>query len=356
MSHSTYLNLISGQAPAVLAIPGQAALSVLSLPYSAVVRLRNHLYADGHLKIHKATVPTLSIGNLTTGGTGKTPLVVWVCRTLADRPLRCAILTRGYKTQRGELSDEPALLAGDCPEAAVVVNPDRVAGAAEATDHRGAQVLIMDDGFQHRRLARDLDIVTVDATRPFGYGRLLPAGLLREPITGLRRAQAVVITRCDQVSQDAVERIEEKILGVNPTLVIARSVHAATGLQTADGAESPPNRVRGERVFAFSGLGNPAAFYRTLGQLGAVLVESLSFDDHHDYTLDDLDDIRERARRQRADLILTTQKDWMRLARLPARKKAPPLAYLAIELQFTRGQKELTALIDSVLAGTMSRL
>ena len=295
--------------------------------------------------------PVLCIGNLTTGGTGKTPLVVWLCRRIREKGLSCAILTRGYKTQKGELSDEPALLAAQCPDVPVVVNPDRVAGAAEAIRSHGAQVIVMDDGFQHRRLARDLDIIAVDATTPFGYGRVLPAGLLREPITGLRRAHAVVLTRCDQVSEDALSQIEDEIRRINRNLVISRSIHAPVAARTALGTVIPLDQLRNKRVFAFCGIGNPKAFFRTIEQLGAAIVGSRVFDDHYRYTAEDLKTIQEQAQDQQASLVLTTQKDWTKAAKAGTTEKGPALAYLAIDMRFTAGEESLTALIDRVLGG-----
>jgi len=370
LSQTTYLNIISGRAPELVGVPARLALTVLSWPYSAVVRVRNHLYATGRLKAHRVGIPAICVGNLTTGGTGKTPFVVWLCRYLREKQVRCAILTRGYKVQEGELSDEPALLTAQCPGVAVIVNPDRVGGAAEAIRTHEAQVLVMDDGFQHRRLARDLDIVAIDATRPFGYssmgvpptysgsrarcpcyGRVLPAGLLREPVAGLRRAHAVVLTRCDQVPQDIVGQIEEDIRRVNHDLVIARSVHVPVGIRTHEGAEISFEQIRGKRVFAFCGIGNPQSFFHTVERLGGLLAGSRAYDDHYRYDASDLDRIHHEAARQEAQIVLTTQKDWMRIARWAAAPGHPPLAYLAVELQITAGAQELIALIDRVLGG-----
>ncbi len=292
------------------------------------------------------------MGNLTTGGTGKTPLVVWLCRYLQEKQICCSILTRGYKTQKREVSDEPALLAAQCPGVAVVVNPDRVAGAAEAICHHNAQVLVMDDGFQHRRLSRDLDIVAIDATRTFGYGRVLPAGLLREPVTGLRRAHAVVLTRCDQVSADTLKRTEEDIRRINPNVVVARSIHAPVEIRTLPGTGVDVGQLRGQRVFAFCGLGNPQSFFRTVEHAGGVLVGSIAYDDHYRYAVSDLERIYRKAARQKASLILTTQKDWTKVAPL-ASPGEPPLACLTVELQITAGAERLTALIDRALSGTM---
>jgi len=353
LKQTVYLEIISDQAPGVVGIPARLALRALSWPYAWIVRGRNHLYATGRLPIHQAGVPVVCIGNLTTGGTGKTPLVVWLCRWLQARQVRSAILTRGYKMPPGALSDEPALLAEACPGVAVVVNPDRVAGAAEALRRHGAQVLVMDDGFQHRRLARDLDIVAVDATRPFGYGRLLPAGLLREPVTGLRRAHAVVLTRCDQVAEEGLQQLEDQIRGVNRDLVVVRSVHAPIGIRTVDGAEISLEQVRGQRVFAFCGIGNPAAFCATVERLGTVPAGWRAYDDHHPYGSSDWDSLRREATAKGATLILTTQKDGTKIARWANSEEGPSLACLAIELQLTAGADGLTALLERLVAGIM---
>lgn len=357
LNRTTYLDLISrrsgdgGWAAALI----RTVLIGLSLPYSAVTRIRNRLYSCGTLKTHHAGVPVICIGNLTTGGTGKTPLVVWLCRHVREKGLECATLTRGYRTQKGKLSDEPALLAAQCPDVPVVVNPDRVAGATEAIQDHGAQVLVMDDGFQHRRLARDLDIIAIDATNPFGYGRVLPAGLLREPLTGLKRAHAAVLTRCDQVAEEDLSRIEEEIRRINRNLAIARSVHAPIAIRTTTGAELPLEQMRGKRIFAFCGIGNPQAFSRTVSQLGATLVGTRAFDDHYRYTPQDLKAVQDQARSLDAALVLTTQKDWTKIEPSELPQQGPPLACLAIDLQITAGEELLTALIDRVLGGRIPR-
>ena len=342
--------IISGQRTDFRAGGARALLRVGSLGYGLVVRVRNALYDHHLLRSHHANAVILSVGNLTTGGTGKTPLVVWLCRRVRHKGLACAILTRGYRTQKGELSDEPALLAAQCPETPVVVNPDRVAGAAEAIRSHGAQVLVMDDGFQHRRLARGLDIVAFDATVPFGVGPF-PAGLLREPVAGLKRAHAVVLTRCDQASEEALSRIEEETRRIKRNLVIARSIHAPTAVRTADGTAIPLGQMHGKRVFAFCGIGNPHAFFRTIDRLGATVIGSRAFDDHHRYTADDLKAICRQAREQQVTRVLTTQKDWTKAVPAATPEDVPLLAYLAIDLRITAGEELLTALIDRILGG-----
>lgn len=351
INHDQFSAIISGQRKDVRAIVARSLLRVASIGYRLIVHIRNASYNHRILRSHRVNAIVLCVGNLTTGGTGKTPLVVWLCRHIRERGLACAILTRGYKTRSGEVSDEPALLAAQCPDEPVVVNPDRVAGAAEAIRAPGAHVLVMDDGFQHRRLARDLDIIAIDATVPFGYGRLLPAGLLREPVSGLKRAHAVVLTRCDQVSEDALTRTEAQIRKVNPDLAIAWSIHAPTAIRTTGGAEIPLAQMKGERVFAFCGIGNPQAFFRTIERLGAILAGTRAFDDHHRYTAEELVALHEEARRQQASLVLTTQKDWTKVVQAGLPERDPPLACLTIDLKITAGEEMLTSLIDRVLGG-----
>ena len=356
MNQETYRNLVSGRTSGPIAASVRLLLVLLSWPYSLVVRLRNGLYSAGLFRTRRVDAVVISVGNLTTGGTGKTPLVVWLCRTIRQRQRRCAILTRGYKTQGRELSDEPALLAARCPQVNVVINPDRVAGAGQAIAEHEAEVLILDDGFQHRRLARDIDIVTIDATLPFGYGRLLPAGLLREPIAGLWRAQAAVITRCDQVSEERLAEIERQLQRVNPDMILASSIHAPVSTVTERGTQVGLDQLRGKRVCAFCGLGNPVAFFDTVRRVGGVLVGCRVFDDHHAYTSGDLSQIRRLAAEQKAEYIMTTQKDWTKVEPLLSAPGDPPMAYLAVEMEFVSGGEQLTGLIDRVLDGRMPQL
>lgn len=353
--------IVSGRRGDVWARVARFALWVASLGYRLVVCIRNKLYDRGLLKSHRASVPVICVGNLTTGGTGKTPLVAWLAKFVAEKGLRPAILTRGYKAHhsQGEVggvhptTDEPAELAQACPGIPVIVNGDRVTGAAEAVRNHSAQVILMDDGFQHRRLRRDLDIVTIDATVPFGYGRLLPAGLLREPIGSLRRAHAAVLTRSNQVSEEELSQIESRIRQVRADLAIARSVHAPVGAWQDDGPDIALEQLRGKRVFAFCGLGNPKAFFATVQACGCILAGSQAFNDHHTYTDRDLTDLCDAARSQGAERLLTTHKDWTKIAPLHRPKDAVPTAYLAIELQFTSGRDALIALIERTLAGTI---
>jgi len=363
LNQDDFHRLISGRTRGPGAAIGRFCLCGLGKGYGAAIAIRNLAYSQGIVKSHKVDAAVFSIGNITAGGTGKTPLVMWLYNyitqnsKLKTQNCRCAILTRGYKSiQNSKLktqnySDEPAILEQGCPEAEVIVKADRLAGAVEAVEKYNARAVILDDGFQHRRLARDIDIVTIDATRPFGYRKLLPAGLLREPVTALRRADVIVITRCDQVSENKLNDLEEKLRKISPDVLIARSVHWPVSAKCEDGTEIGIGQLKGRKIFAFCGIGNPQAFFKTVEGLGSELVGSKIYNDHHHYCDNDKTEILEQAAQLGADLILTTQKDRTKIGPETVPKKNIPLAYLAIELKFTAGEDKLKQLIEETLAG-----
>ncbi len=366
MNQDDFHRLISGRTRGVAAAIARFCLGGLGKGYGAAIALRNSAYSKGLLKSHKVDAAVFSIGNITAGGTGKTPLVVWLYNyitqnsKLKTQNYRCAILTRGYKSiqdQRDKTQDhkdEVAILRAGCPGAEVIVKADRLAGAGEAIEKHSASVIILDDGFQHRRLARDIDIVTIDATRPFGYRKLLPAGLLREGLGGLSRADAVVITRCDQADEGQLNRLEQELAQINPDMIIARSVHLPVSAKCEDGTEIGTGQLKGRKTFAFCGTGNPEAFFKTVKGLGSELVGSKVYNDHHHYCDNDKTEILEQAAQLGADLILTTQKDRTKIGQEVATKTNIPLAYLAIELKFIAGEAGLKQLIEDVLAGKIS--
>jgi len=373
LNQESYRKLISGTSSGLGAALLRLLLEVAASGYSIIICLRNFLYSKGWLKIYRANAIVISIGNITAGGTGKTPLVIRLCNKitknskLKTQNCKCAILTRGYKATQDSRSktqdygDEPEILTTSCPQARVIVNPDRAAGAAEAVNKFGAKVLIMDDGFQHRRLSRDLDIVTIDGTQPFGYGKVLPAGLLREPVAALKRADAVVVTRCDQTAEVELTQLEEKLQQINPNMIIARSIHAPVCAKSIGHKEIALEELKAKKIFAFCGIANPDAFLNTIKNIGANLVGSKIYNDHYHYTDDCLADIYEQARHLKADLILSTQKDWFSSPAfagaspvIPA-QAGIPFAYLAIELRFISGEDKITQLIENALRGKIPR-
>lgn len=324
-------------------------LRLVSFFYGAAICFRNFCYDKGILKSHRVDAVVISVGNITTGGTGKTPLVAWICNYLTAKQKSAAILTRGYKAKNSDFADEPAMLAKASSGTHIVVNPDRLAGAEKAIAAHGVRTLVMDDGFQHRRLARDVDIVAIDASEPFGYARVLPAGLLREPLKSLRRASAAVITRYNQSQPENIEQIRQVLGKFMPGKPIARAVHKPLRAATIRDKTIDFEKLAGKRVFAFCGIGNPNAFFETLRELALNIAGTKVYNDHHRYTDSDVSKIYEQARYCEADIILTTQKDWTKTALLSLDKFDVPFAYLVVELEFVRGSEDITALIDEAV-------
>lgn len=361
MKQELFKKLVSGQSTGVIASMLRLLLNIAAVFYGLGISLRNWLF-DGGQAVTAAglvtsdrthvTVPVISVGNITVGGTGKTPLVIWLCNLLREQNVNCAILTRGYKAATGR-DDEPGMLAKNCPGTAVVVNPDRLAGAIEAVKKHRAQVLIMDDGFQHRRLHRDIDIVTIDAMLPFGYGRLLPAGLLREPVSALKRAQAAIITRCDLVSRDMLTELTATIGRINPGMIVAQAIHSPVFAISGE-KQIPLEELKNKKVFVFCGIANPQAFLATVSLVGANITGSKVYDDHHSYTAGDIEEIYRDAAQSGAEMILTTEKDYNKID-LPGNPSVLELAYLAVRLQFIDGADRIRELIERSLAGKIPR-
>jgi tetraacyldisaccharide 4'-kinase len=300
-------------------------LPPLSLLYGAVTRTRLSLYRRGTFQTTKLDRPVISIGNITTGGTGKTPLVEYVTRTIASQGKKVCILTRGYgrKDQHlqvivsdgygvlaspTEAGDEPYLLATKLAgQAAVISSADRIAAGQEAIKDFGTEVFVLDDGFQHLRLARDLNIACIDATNPWGGGRLLPYGRLREAPEGLSRADCVVLTRCDQV--ESVEELREQVSELIEGRPIFESrMRAARVVSLKNGPETLA--VAG-RVGAFCAVGNPKSFFESLR--GYEVGFERAFTDHHAYSQADVDALNQLAKETGANALITTAKDAVKL-------------------------------------------
>ena len=308
-------------------------LSPLGWLYGLGADTRNALYDRGIFKTHSLGARTISVGNLTTGGTGKTPMVALLARLLADSGEKVCVLTRGYgrirsadsvlvsdgssvKCDARQGGDEPVELAYKLiGKAAVIADRDRVEGARRAKKEFGSTVMVLDDAFQHRRAARDIDIVCVDSTNPLGNGEILPAGTLREHAGNIARADAVVITRTDLVKD--VESIENEVRRLDPNAVIFRSsnkISRVVELLSLFGGERSAETIEsGEPFFAFCGLGNPSNFFRQLEMKGMKLAGRKTFPDHYFYRTSDIVEIEKKARSCGARSLITTVKDAVRL-------------------------------------------
>ncbi|CAN5672343.1 tetraacyldisaccharide 4'-kinase [soil metagenome] len=337
-----YRRVISGQQRGLAAMSLRALAAVVEPIYRSIVRRRNARFDRGAAPIHRAGRPVICVGNITTGGTGKTPVVRWLAESLRSRGVQPAILLRGYRSPAGEPGDEQTLLRSQLGDVVVHANPDRVAGAGDVLrEHAEVNALILDDGFQHRRLHRDFDLVLIDATNPFGYGRLLPRGLLREPIDALHRADAILITRADQSS--SLNHLESTLRAAAPGKPIFRSAHQQTDLAGRDGL-LPISQLAGKPVIALSGIGNPESFERQLQSAGARIVTSKRFGDHHHYAGGELAELTNIS----ADAIVTTEKDWIKLARLIPQNFPIPFWRARISVRFDSGQDQ--QLLEKILA------
>ena len=314
MSRTSLHDRIVGPEAPWWAVPARFVLRLGEFLCLAGVSLRNRGFDRGRGVI-EVGVPVISVGNLTVGGTGKTPMVIALVRRLTAMGFNPAVVARGYKAGAGEANDEERLIRARCPEVAYVANPDRVAGAERACGRFGADVVVLDDGFQHRRLARALDIVLVDATCPFGYEHLLPRGLLREPLASLRRANLVAVTRCDQVSAATKQQVTRRIRSVAGGAAVVQCVHRVSGLRRLDGVERAGS-LEGVRVALFAGLARPEAFATTVRALGAEVVGQRWWPDHHRYRVADVDSLLKSGTFPPYDLLLTTEKDAVKLEAL----------------------------------------
>jgi len=318
----------------------RCVLACAEPPYAAAMAARNLLYDCGVIREIRVDVPVISVGNITTGGTGKTPFVRWLILRLCNLGFRPAVLLRGYGRSAGGISDEQAMLRDvlgkDVP---VHAEADRVAGArAILRQHPQLNLLVLDDGFQHRRIARDFDLVLVDACNPFGFDHVLPRGLLREPLGGLRRASAFLITRSDQVDEKRRLQIEATLRGHNHVAPIYTACHVHLGLRSAGSTlraapEMALDLLKSTPYLVVSGIAQPEALERQLRRPGDGYRGHCRFPDHHDYTADDLLKVRQSARAAGANAILVTEKDWVKLRTIPAAfDDDPPIWRIDMEI------------------------
>ena len=303
-------------------------LGLLAFLYSGILALRDAGYRLGILPTRRLPFRVISIGNITLGGTGKTPMVINAASLLRSMGKRPVILSRGYGRQNESLvtvvsggsaerlsakeaGDEPAMIAARLPEIPVVVGSDRYRAGLLAAEYFQPDVAVLDDGYQHRRLARDLNIVLIDAADPYGTRKLFPAGILREPLSALRRADAVVVTRVDlSASLDGLRR---DIRQYTTAPVLTARYVAADLVDIASGQTRSLSSLRGARIFAFAGIARPEAFFSLLRSLGAEVTAVREYPDHYRFTRSDLAEIVQSTVDSDGVMIVTTEKDSVRM-------------------------------------------
>jgi len=305
--------------------PAKTTLYAISLLYRRIINLRNRLYDHKIFREIKLSCPVISVGNITAGGTGKTPCVIWLARMLKENGFRPVILSRGYGGKSSQpvnivsdgkdillsnimAGDEPYLIARTLPDIPVITGPKRALTGKTAIEKFGADILICDDAFQHRQIFRDVNLVLLDSKNPLGNNHLLPLGILREPPSALRRADAFILTRY----KEATGTIDQ--LNNANNIPIFRSSHQPVGIVSGDYTRQLTlTQLKGKRVHAFSGIAQPDSFAKAVTDAGAKITAFDIFPDHHYYTTRELENIRHNFIKDKADLLLTTEKDGMRL-------------------------------------------
>lgn len=320
-------------------------MKLLSYIYFVITSIRNWLYDHGHLKINKVSnVKIFCVGNITVGGTGKTPAVQFFVKKLSKMGKKVAVVSRGYRGKRKEeplvVSDGKKIWAtpkesGDESylhalnlKVPVIVGKNRYEACKLAVEKFGVDTIVLDDGFQHRKLKRDRDVVLIDATNPFGWGALLPKGTLREDFKkAAERADEFIITKSDLIPETDLEKIK-RFLKVKFKKSISVAKHGVTSLCDVDGNAKPLFWVAGKRVLLFSGLANPLNFEKTVISLNPEYIERIDFIDHHNFKEKDFETIKKRAEAMDADFIITTEKD---LVKIPKNLMIENLYVLKIE-------------------------
>ncbi|MBM4122237.1 MAG: tetraacyldisaccharide 4'-kinase [Nitrospira sp.] len=331
-------------------------LRMLAVPYGLAVLARAACYNRGWLPRRQLSCRVISVGNLTVGGTGKTPVVIWLVESLLAKGLRVGVLSRGYKRERGdqfllvsdgaavlagpaEAGDEPHLIATRCRRAIVAVGADRYRLGRWVQERFPIDCFVLDDGFQHLALYRDADLLLVDASDPHGLEALLPAGRLREPLSAAARATALLVTRADQAGDlgSVLAKIEAASGRKDHPVLVRFRVDGLADVRS--GGLHEIGRAKGQRALIFSGIGNSPSFKNTVAELGAVILDEVTFRDHHVYQASDLAMVRERARRCGAELILTTEKDAGKVT--PLLKESDPVLAVRLDTEIMEGRELL---------------
>ena len=353
------------------------ALKRLSVAYRWVVQFRLYLYRTGVVRRFPLGCQVISVGNVTVGGTGKTPMVEMLARELSREGRKVAILSRGYRKKEktalqklgdafkggaarmpprvvsdgrrllldSEMSgDEPYMLATNLPDVVVLVDKDRVKSGRYAVRHFGCDTLLLDDGFQYQKLLHRLDLVLVDRTNPFGNGNVLPRGFLREPARNIARAKFICITKARHGDTDELRR---RIRELNPGAGIMECNHEPCALVGAFSREHHPlEQLRGMKVVALSGIASPQSFEKSLEELGATLLKRRRYADHHRFSQQEVIDIVNEAQSLGADAVVTTEKDAVRMTRID--RCAVPVYYVRIEVRFASGEEEFRRCISHI--------
>ena len=339
------LSIMKGQRKGLLAQLITWFLLPLSLVYGLGVFCHRNFYRLRGAA--KAPQPVISIGNITVGGTGKTPLVIWLARNLQDKGFKPIILIRGHMPQSLKDSDEVDMLNEQMPLIPVLAGGDRGANIVKSRGVLPVDVYIADDAFQHWPLSRDLNIVAIDAGNPFGNGYLLPAGILREPLSALKRAHVFVLTKTDGSS--GIQILSSRLKEINPKALIVESRYKSAGVVDVFGSDPYEEDFLNDRpVAGFCAIGDPLSFESSLKNSGAKISKLFSYMDHHVYKKDDIQRMAGFCRAQNLEVLVTTHKDAVKLRIFKDLFAGIRLVYIPIQLEITKGADEFLQKVISV--------
>jgi len=330
------LSLMTDKRNGAVFAPFKFVLYLASIVYGTAILGRRLLYAVGVFRSRKVPMRIVSVGNLTLGGTGKTPFVIALAGIIKSELRRePCVLIRGYGW------DEQAMLKKNLPDTPILVGEDRVKQAGRAIKLYGSSIGILDDGFQYWELRRDLSIVLVDSRNPFGNGHLFPRGVLRESLSALRRAHLVVFTKMDD-KNPGLGLLKDRIHRINNRIGFLEAVHKPSHLyEPRTRKDLPLAALSGARVMLLSSIGDPGYFEETVKNLGAVVVEHMAFGDHHEYRQCDIDRVLRRCDERSFEYVITTDKDAVKLARRSFSFGKYKLCTLVVEMQITSGKEIL---------------
>jgi tetraacyldisaccharide 4'-kinase len=337
-------------------------LYVLSLVYALVVTVLKFLYRMRLLPSYRPECKVISVGNITVGGTGKTPLVEWIAELLRENGMKPGIIIRGYKKPKSknadviaksnryfDIGDEACMLKDNLVDVSIAIGRDKIKSAMEL-EKLGNRPLILDDGFQHWRLRRDLDIVAVDCSYAFRNQMLLPLGRLREPLSSLKRADIFVLTKTD-FSAENTEKTRAALLKINPKALVVTSIYQPQCFHDLKEGEDLPidsASLKKEPVFILAGIASPIYFDKLISSIKLKIKRELVYPDHYEYSSKDLDFIRIMAREMNVNTIITTQKDAARIRHLFTYSENLRIYYLKIKLKVTQNEEEFRNRILSV--------
>ncbi|MBL8014503.1 MAG: tetraacyldisaccharide 4'-kinase [Candidatus Omnitrophica bacterium] len=342
--------LVNGQRRDIFAL----AITTIFIPFSWIYRFivvfLRAAYARSIIFSKRVSVPVISIGNLTMGGSGKTPTAIFITKMLLAKKRKPAIILRGYKSGSGfsNDSDEQMMMAQTLPDVTVMANPDRYQAATEIIKHGQADVIILDDGFQHWRLQRNLDIVLVDCVNPFGNGQVIPAGILREPVSALHKADIIMLTKSDLGN---TADIRKRIARSFPDALLVETIHSPKSVTDIYSNQSCDLRRVISPVIAFCAIGDPVSFKSTLLSLGADIKEFVPFLDHHEYDVKDMQRIKDLCQAIGITTVITTAKDAVKLKNFGELWSGITVYKLNIEIQVVKGYQEFSQRIAHVLGG-----